>query len=98
MGMTESTATSARATSAIPSLGTTIRTDSGIAGVVSATFADSAWARKFLECPRCDRTTWNVNTDEADLSLDGGPQCLVVDALGGWRMVDAGLIVEVKAR
>lgn len=74
---------------ALLSLGTVAQTQSGKIGVVSVIFGDSAWALKFVNCPGCNKAMWTVDMSEADLSPDAGPQYLLVDGLGQWRIVDA---------
>jgi DNA-binding helix-hairpin-helix protein with protein kinase domain len=72
-------------------------TSSGVRGALVAAFADGVWARKFLECPWCDRTTWEVRIEGADLSDDSGPQYLIEDVANSlWHMVDASRVRPVQ--
>ncbi len=68
-------------------IGTKVTTQSGITGVVVALFADGAWAKKFLECPWCDKATWEISTAEADFTGLSGPHYLIVDQENRWRLV-----------
>ena len=84
-----SSVTSVTSMPALLSLGTIAQTQSGKIGVVSVIFGDSSWVQKFVNCPGCNKAMWTVDLSEADQSPDAGPQYLLVDGLGQWRIVDA---------
>ena len=77
-------------------IGTRVATESGYTGRVVAKFADGVWIKKFLECPRCDKATWEVHTAEADLTEDSGAHSLIVDEQGRWHAVDESRIGSVR--
>ncbi len=81
-------------------VGAMVKTRSGRTGNIAVIFADGIWAQKFLSCLRCDRTTWNnVDIDEADMSLGrSGPQVLIVDGQGRWRLIDHVDITVIRKR
>jgi len=69
-------------------IGAKVTTMSGLIGTVAILFADGVWVKKFLECPWCDRATWEIRTDQADLSDGSGPQYLIIDDQHYWHIVD----------
>lgn len=77
--------------------GTRVVTLSAHVGTVVATFADGPWAKKFIDCPWCDRSTWDVDIDEADLSESSAPQYLIVTDAGHWRLIDRSRLSLVNA-
>lgn len=78
--------------------GTRVVTLSGHVATIVATFADGPWAKKFIDCPWCDRATWDVNIDEADLTDASAPQYLVVTDAGHWRLVDRSRLSHANPR
>lgn len=70
-------------------LGAKVQSSDGHTGVVAIVFSDGVWAKKFIDCPKCDRMTWVVDATEADFCEDSGPQYLIVDRAGIWRIIDA---------
>jgi hypothetical protein len=77
-------------------IGAKVRTTSGYTGVVEIMFRDGSWARKFIDCPWCDRSTWEVDIAEADLTATGTWQYLIVDDLGRWRLVDSSRVSPAR--
>lgn len=70
----------------------------GVVGIVVAAFADGMWARKFMECPWCDSATWELRTEDADLSTDSGPQYLVDDVRSSrWHLIDGARLQPLRA-
>jgi hypothetical protein len=91
LGLNALSAMQPAVTSALP-IGSKVVSTKGHPGLVAAVFADGQWVRKFVDCPKCNRPTWEVETDEADFSQESGVQYLIVDGLGYWRVVDGGAV------
>lgn len=79
-------------------LGTRVTTASGFKGKIVALFADGVWAKKFLDCPKCDRATWEINTAEADFTEDSHTHSLIEDREGRWHIVDDARVFSTRAR
>jgi hypothetical protein len=78
--------------------GTRVVTASGFVGTVVILFADGVWAKKFLECPWCDRATWEIRTAEANLTETGGPHYLIVENVSCWHFVDESRVGPLRDR